>query len=129
MSAAGRVRRRVTALIAAMNIKTPIERGRVGIVSPLGGVMTVEVGAITGHLNVWTLDGVHVLIGYVGSPDIYTAAGAIPDGCGLVDAVALLAADPGVDGDGNPVPARLPNPESAPARSKGEGTHERENKS
>ena len=60
--------------------------------------MTVEVGAITGHLNVWTLDGVHVLIGYVGSPDIYTAAGAIPDGCGLVDAVALLAADPGVAG-------------------------------
>ena len=78
------------------------------ITAPPGGVMTREVGAVTGDLEVWldeTRPG-RVLVRYVGAEDVYTVVGSAK-GLTLGEVAARLAVDPGVDADGNPVASSL----------------------
>lgn len=73
--------------------------------SPLGGVMTEEVGAITGTLEVAVIDGA-ARIRYVGAEDLYTVLGTPP----TADAQTVadrLSEDPGIDKDGNPAATSL----------------------
>jgi hypothetical protein len=72
--------------------------------TPPGGVMTKEVGAITGPVEAWIDDGT-VLIRYVGALDSYTVGAA--SGRSISDLVAILASDPGIDQWGNPIAAAL----------------------
>jgi hypothetical protein len=73
-------------------------------VTPPGGVMTKDVGAITGPVEAWIDDGT-VLIRYVGALDVYTV-GAAGD-LSIDGVVALLQTDPGIDAYGNPRAADL----------------------
>lgn len=71
--------------------------------TPLGGIMTREVGAITGPVEVW-IDPAHAdtaLIRYDGAEDVYTITGTT-NGRSFDDIVTILTTDPGVDADGNP---------------------------
>jgi hypothetical protein len=67
--------------------------------TPPGGVMTKEVGAITGPVQAWIKHGT-VLIRYVGALDTYTVGEA--NDLSIDDVVAALTTDPGVDQYGNP---------------------------
>lgn len=67
--------------------------------------MTDEVGAITGPVEIW-LEDTAVKIRYQGALDAYTVTGDADDRS-LDDLVTALAADPGVDSDGNPKTASL----------------------
>ena len=73
--------------------------------TPPGGVMTTEVGAITGSVEVW-LAGNRVRIAYTGALDSYTVAGS-RRGRSLTQVVALLTRDPGTDAAGNPLATSL----------------------
>ena len=68
-------------------------------VTPPGGVMTKEVGAITGPVEAWIDDGT-VRVRYVGALDIYTVGNARDHN--IDEVLALLQADPGVDEYRNP---------------------------
>lgn len=72
--------------------------------TPRGGVMTREVGAITGTVEIW-LDKAEVRIRYEGAIDAYTV-GAARDRT-IDEILALLESDPGVDGALNPVASAL----------------------
>lgn len=76
--------------------------------APPGGVLTREVGAITGELELWLDEGGRVRIRYAGAADTYTVAGTPPRRWSIRSITDHVSADPGVDSGGNPVPARLP---------------------
>jgi len=67
--------------------------------TPPGGVMTREVGAITGPVEVW-VDAGTVLIRYVGALDTYTLGDARD--LSIDEVVAILGTDQGIDQYGNP---------------------------
>lgn len=72
--------------------------------SPPGGVMTREVGAITGDLEItYYPEQRTAIITHVGSSDQYVVEGHAPLGWSEADAVAWLSADLGADADGNAV--------------------------
>lgn len=74
---------------------------RAPLTAPPGGVMTDEVGAVTGDLEVW-LDGQAVRAAYVGSSDTYTVTGSpVPQDVSVERVVEHLSADPGPDESGN----------------------------
>lgn len=73
-------------------------------VTPPGGVMTKEVGAITGPVEAW-IEGTIVRIRYQGADEDYTAGDAA--GLTLPQVVEALSTDPGVDDYGNPRSSRL----------------------
>lgn len=76
--------------------------------APPGGVMTREVGAVTGDLEVW-LDAARpgvVRVRYAGALEEYTVVGTAP-GATIDDVVARLSRDPGPDPDGNPASTDL----------------------
>jgi hypothetical protein len=68
--------------------------------TPPGGIMTQEVGAITGDVEVW-LGGEHAQIRYRGADDTYTVRGTT-GGMTIDQIVQLLSSDPGVDQYNNP---------------------------
>ena len=73
--------------------------------TPPGGVLTEEVGAITGPVEVW-VDGATVFIRYEGALDRYTVGTGAHER-NIAQVVRELSQDPGVDDDGNPRPVRL----------------------
>ena len=76
--------------------------------TPPGGIMTREVGAITGEVEAW-LEGSHARIRYLGAQDVYTVAG--PTGArSIAEVVRILATDPGLDQDNNPRTVDLNRP-------------------
>lgn len=78
------------------------------ITTPPGGIMTREVGAITGQVDVW-IDAARptrLRIAYTGATDIYTVVGTTHND-DLDALIALLTTDPGVDADGNPLATHL----------------------
>lgn len=68
--------------------------------TPPGGVMTDEVGAITGPVELW-IDGETIVVRYAGALDRYTV-GTDAHERDIDDIVRELTTDPGVDDDGNP---------------------------
>lgn len=79
----------------------PIDPARIRtLITPPGGIMTTEVGAITGPVEVW-LDEDHVRIRYEGALDTYTVTGSVATRS-LDDLVTLLTRDPGPDQYGKP---------------------------
>lgn len=77
--------------------------------APPGGVLTRQVGAITGQVEV-TLGRVGsrtvAQVRYASADEWYTVAG--PAGAlTIAEVVQRLTSDPGVDDDGNPAPSRL----------------------
>ena len=77
--------------------------------TPPGGILTREVGAITGEVEIRTSwAGTHAVaeVRYVDADEWYTVAG-LPGSMIPFEVMQHLAADPGVDADGNPVPSRL----------------------
>ena len=68
--------------------------------TPPGGIMTREVGAITGQVEAW-LEGEHVRIRYLGARDVYTVTGAT-QGRTIDEIVGILTTDPGLDQYNNP---------------------------
>lgn len=93
-----------------------------------GGVMTNEVGVVTGELEVTTEPtpgGTGVIVSYVGSPDRYTVTGSpIAGQPSHEDVVNELARDRGTGPDGNAMFRDLTALEgaSAPVDSGDEGT-------
>lgn len=73
-------------------------------VTPPGGIMTKEVGAITGAVEAWIEDD-QVRIRYEGALDTYTVGEAA--GRDLDQIVRLLSVDPGSDSAGNPGAATI----------------------
>lgn len=73
-------------------------------VSPPGGVMTIEVGAITGDLEAWIDHGI-VRIRYAGALDNYTVGSA--ETRSIEQVVYELSTDPGIGPDGNALVASL----------------------
>lgn len=73
-----------------------------------GGVMTDEVGAITGTLEVW-LEGEKARIRYQGALDVYTIAG-LTAGRSLAEVLEVLTTDPGPDEFGNAKTVDLNDP-------------------
>lgn len=77
------------------------------ITSPPGGVMTDEVGAVTGDLTVTTqpMEGerVGVTVAYVGAEDTYHVTGQPVAAAGMTHKAICqrLTTDPGADQDGN----------------------------
>lgn len=72
--------------------------------APPGGVVTREVGAITGDLEITYYPEQRTgTISYVGSSDLYVVEGNAPLGWTEDDAVAWLTHDPGVDEAGNAI--------------------------
>ncbi len=73
--------------------------------SPAGGVMTDEVGAVTGPLSAWVErrgDVSVVLVSYRGSVDRYTVAGGPVAGEVSLERVReVLTREPGLDEAGN----------------------------
>lgn len=71
--------------------------------APLGGIMTREVGTITGEVEIWVDEAAPDMlrIRYVGALDVYTVNGKLA-GRSLEEAEAVLTADPGVDEFDNP---------------------------
>lgn len=90
---------------------TPPSGGQVPrrtITTPPGGILTREVGAITGQVDVW-IDPERprrLSIGYTGALDIYTVVGSTRQR-DLDTLIAVLTTDPGVDADGNPIATHL----------------------
>ena len=80
---------------------------KVTFTPPPGGLMTVEVGVITGLVELWVVQD-RAKVSYVGSSDIYTVAGHIPDGWTFQQVTVYLFADPGVGPDGNPLWVQFP---------------------
>lgn len=79
------------------------------IQAPPGGIMTREVGAITGDVQVSFYEAgpgrTGALVTYMGGEEWYHVMGSTRLGeAGMLE---LLATDPGRDGDGNPLPVRL----------------------
>ena len=74
---------------------------------PPGGLMTVEVGTITGLMDLW-LEKDRAKVRYAGAHDIYTVAGYVPTGWSLPRVTAFLFNDPGLGADGNPLWVQLP---------------------
>lgn len=74
--------------------------------TPAGGVMTVEVGAITGRVTITTTTtagGTSVTIGYEAAVDTYTVQGSPVKAAITHEAVVTqLTTDPGRGPDGNP---------------------------
>lgn len=69
--------------------------------APVGGVMTDEVGAVTGDLEVW-LEDKTVRTTYAGSTDTYTVTGSpLTEEASLEQVVGHLQTDPGADEAGN----------------------------
>lgn len=75
------------------------------IATPAGGIMTDEVGVITGDLEV-RIEGDKAKIKYVGAAEEYTVSGDV-DGRTLSEVVEVLVKDRGVDEFDNPVPGSL----------------------
>lgn len=79
--------------------------------TPPGGVMTVDVGAITGSVTIIVQpsgNGTEVTAAYEGSDDVYTVQGSPLAGDVSLDQVTEhLQADPGVDSDDNAKAADL----------------------
>ena len=79
--------------------------------TPVGGVMTVEVGAITGEVVAFKEqqgDLGRITIAYRGSDDRYTVQGSpVSKDIPLSRIVEHLAADPGVGADDNPMATDL----------------------
>lgn len=69
------------------------------IETPPGGIMTEEVGAITGPVELFLEHGV-ARVRYQDAIDVYRVTGDAGDRT-LDDIARLLTADPGVDEDGN----------------------------
>lgn len=80
----------------------------VTITAPHGGVMTREVGAITGALELTTQEQGMVGVRYVGATDTYTVTGNPPPNTTLETIATILSTDPGTDQWDNPLPATLP---------------------
>ncbi|NNG40159.1 hypothetical protein HJ588_12880 [Flexivirga sp. ID2601S] len=77
--------------------------------APPGGVMTDEVGAITGDLSTW-LDPEEtgaVRVSYAGALDTYTVTGSPVADLTIDQVVERLSKDPGPDETGNPGSADL----------------------
>ncbi len=76
--------------------------------TPTGGVMTREVGAITGDVEAW-INPQHpdqLAIRYAEADDTYTVDGAV-QGRSLDELIILLTTDPGLDPDDNPATTHL----------------------
>lgn len=74
-----------------------------GFNAPLGGVMTLEEGAITGELILELTSGGDVRIAYAGSTDWLTVEGSpVAAGADPERLVAWLSRDPGLGTDDNP---------------------------
>ena len=67
--------------------------------------MTKEVGAITGHVEVWT-HGKTVKIRYAEADDVYTVAGELQS-MTIAEVSQVLQFDPGPGSDGNAKPVDL----------------------
>ncbi|GEP49178.1 hypothetical protein FVP74_11960 [Microbacterium saccharophilum] len=67
--------------------------------TPPGGVMTKEVGTITGPVEAW-IEGATVRIRYAGAADTYSAGDVSTRT--LQQVVDELTTDPGIDEYGNP---------------------------
>ena len=80
---------------------------RIVFTPPPGGLMTVEVGVITGLVELCVVKD-RAKVRYVGAHDIYTVAGHIPDGWSFGQVTAFLVTDPGLGPDGNPLWVQLP---------------------
>ena len=76
--------------------------------TPPGGIMTREVGAITGEVEAW-LEGDHARIRYFGALEDYTIIGAA-QGRAIDDIVEILTTDPGLDSYNNPATVDLTSP-------------------
>ncbi|GAA1390957.1 hypothetical protein [Luteococcus peritonei] len=74
--------------------------------TPPGGVLTNQVGAITGDVDARIAEDGTVRIRYLGAEEEYTVAGGRADTT-LDVVVARLANDPGPDADGNPLATSL----------------------
>lgn len=100
--------------------------------APLGGVMTRQVGAVSGPLIVRFRgedDGlVCVEVAYEGTDEFYTVSGSpLPARAHLADEIlAHLASDAGIDADDNPLSTSLKAmKKSAPRpKARAESTHE-----
>ncbi len=67
--------------------------------TPPGGVMTNEVGAITGQVEVWTHGG-DAKIRYAGADEVYTVAGDLQSRS-TAEVAEALQYNPGLGSDGN----------------------------
>lgn len=73
--------------------------------TPPGGIMTQEVGAITGPVEAW-IEGDRVHVRYAGAAETYRVEGSV--GERSPDQVwDLLTTDPGLDADDNPLTVDL----------------------
>lgn len=78
------------------------------LVTPPGGIMTREAGAITGDVEVWIKpeNPAQAGIRYIDADDMYTVRGNV-EGRTIDQIVSRLTADPGADDDGNPIAVEL----------------------
>lgn len=76
----------------------PAETSRV-LTPPPGGIMTKDVGAITGPVEI-ALDGDEVRVRYEGAAEWYTIVGSAGDRS-VDELTTVLTTDPGVDEHGN----------------------------
>ncbi len=93
-------------------MRTDINEGSAGapetstITAPRGGVMTNDVGVVSGDLTIETAlgdDGTQVIAVYVGSTDRYTVSGSpVASQLSHEEVVAHLTKDRGIGPDGNP---------------------------
>lgn len=78
--------------------------------APPGGVMTREVGAVTGRLELHVTEargGMAVRVSYAGALDSYRVEGSPVMGHDVDRLVARLSRDPGLDEHGNPAAVDL----------------------
>lgn len=77
------------------------------LTTPPGGVMTREVGAITGEVEIDVQPDGLVLIRYADADEWYRLRGTAGT-MTLEELADFLTTDPGVDADGNPAVVELP---------------------
>lgn len=105
-----------TSLTESSAIASSDPAGATTFQSTPGGVLTLEVGVITGELEIRLQDPaiLGLQIRYTGTTEWFTVAGnadGLPDDSkqARLEVLRILTQDPGVDEDGNPIPTKMPS--------------------